>query len=102
LKNRGAKGILISIVDGLAGFEEAIKAAYPKAEVQRCMVHQLRNTFKYVSYKDRKEMANDFKSVYKVPTKESVWNNLMVVKDKWSKKYPHIVNFTIYCLLILI
>ena len=88
LKNRGVKDVLITTVDGLTGFEEAIKAVYPKAEVQRCIVHQLRNTFKYVSYKDRKEFANDFKSVYKAPTKDSAWNNLMAVKDKWSEKYP--------------
>ncbi len=88
LKNRGVKDVLITTVDGLTGFEDAIKAVYPNAEVQRCIVHQLRNTFKYVSYKDIKELASDFKSVYKAPTKDSAWNNLMSVKEKWSKKYP--------------
>ena len=88
LKNRGVKDVLITTVDGLPGFEDAIKAVYPKAEVQRCIIHQLRNTFKYVSYKDRKELAKDFKAVYKAPTKENAWNNLMELKKKWGKKYP--------------
>ncbi len=72
----------------MSGFEDAIKAVYPKAEVQRCIIHQFRNTFKYVSYKDRKELAKDFKAVYKAPTKENAWNNLMELKKKWGKKYP--------------
>ena len=88
LRNRGVKDVLITTVDGLTGFEDSINAVFPQTEVQRCVVHQLRNTFKYVSYKDRKEMAKDFKSVYKAPTKENAWNNLMKLKDKWGKKYP--------------
>ena len=88
LKNRGVKDILITSIDGLAGFEDAIKAVYPKTEIQRCIIHQLRNTFKYVSYKDKKEFAKDFKSVYKAVTKESAWNNFIQLKDKWGKKYP--------------
>ena len=88
LKNRGVKDILITSIDGLAGFEDAIKAVYPKTEIQRCIIHQLRNTFKYVSCKDKKEFAKDFKSVYKAVTKESAWNNFIQLKDKWGKKYP--------------
>jgi transposase-like protein len=88
LKNRGVKDILITAIDGLPGFEDAIKAVYPKAEVQRCVIHQLRNTFKYVPYKDKKIFANDFKSVYKSPTKDGAWNNFITLKEKWGKKYP--------------
>lgn len=65
LKNRGVKDVLIFSVDGLPGFKEAISASYPESVIQRCIIHQLRNTFKYVSYKDSKELMHDFKSVYK-------------------------------------
>ncbi len=63
LRNRGVEDVLIFCVDGLTGLEEAIEAVYPKAEVQRCIIHQLRNSFKYVSYKDLKEFTRDFKGV---------------------------------------
>jgi transposase-like protein len=66
LKNRGVEDILLFCVDGLTGLKEAINAAYPKSEIQRCIIHQLRNSFKYVSYKDLKEFSKDFKNVYNV------------------------------------
>ena len=65
LKNRGVQEVLIFSVDGLTGLKEAILAAYPKSEIQRCVIHQLRNSFKYVSYKHLKEFSSDFKAVYK-------------------------------------
>ncbi len=64
LKNRGLEDVIIFSVDGLTGLKEAIMASYPKAEIQRCIIHQLRNSFKYVSYKHRKEFIKDFKTVY--------------------------------------
>ncbi|MTI65931.1 MAG: IS256 family transposase [Firmicutes bacterium] len=88
LKNRGLKDILIFSVDGLTGFKEAVQAAYPKAEIQRCIIHQLRNSFKYVSYKHRKEFAKDFKAVYKAVNEKSAYENLNDLKEKWGEKYP--------------
>jgi len=71
LKNRGVEDVLIFCVDGLTGLEEAIEAVYPKAEVQRCIIHHLRNSFKYVSYKDLKEFTKDFKGVYTAANEEA-------------------------------
>ena len=88
LKNRGVKDVLIFAVDGLPGLEEAIKAVYPDGEIQSCVVHQVRNSVKYVSYKDLKEFTRDLKEVYKAPTQEAGFNNLMKMKEKWGKKYP--------------
>ena len=88
LKNRGVKDILIFSVDGLPGFKEAISASYPQSVVQRCIIHQLRNTFKYVSYKDSKELMKDFKLVYKAINGSEALSALDVVEEKWGKKYP--------------
>lgn len=88
LKNRGLEDVLIFSVDGLSGFKEAVQAAYPKAEIQRCIIHQLRNSFKYVSYKDIKEFAKDFKSVYKAVNEKTAYENLNEIKNKWDDKYP--------------
>lgn len=92
LKNRGIEDVLIFSVDGLTGLKEAIQAAYPKAEVQRCIIHQLRNTFKYVSYKDIKEFAKDFKSVYRAINEEEAVENLGKLEEKWGKKYPYAIK----------
>ena len=92
LKNRGVKEVLFFCVDGLAGFKEAINAVYPEAEVQRCIIHMLRNSFKYVSYKDIKKFASDFKAVYKAPTEEAALSELEGVKELWGKKYPYALN----------
>lgn len=92
LKNRGVKEVLFFCVDGLAGFKEAINAVYPEAEVQRCIIHMLRNSFKYVSYKDIKKFASDFKAVYKAPTEEAALAELEGVKELWGKKYPYALN----------
>ncbi|BBE30399.1 IS256 family transposase [Tepiditoga spiralis] len=86
LKNRGIKDILIASVDGLTGFPQAIKTAFPDTIVQRCIIHQIRNTLKYVSYKDRKELVNDLKKVYKAPNKDIAYSNLQDLKEnKWTK-----------------
>lgn len=92
LKNRGVKEVLFFCVDGLTGFKEAINAVYPDAEVQRCIIHMLRNSFKYVSYKDIKKFASDFKAVYKAPTEEAALLELEGVKEIWGKKYPYALN----------
>ena len=76
LKSRGVQDILIASVDGLSGFVEAINVAYPKTEVQRCIIHQIRSSTRYVSYKDVKQFTSDLKPVYKAPTEESVLSAL--------------------------
>jgi putative transposase len=92
LKNRGVMDVLFFCVDGLSGFKEAINSVYPKAQVQRCIIHMLRNSFKYVSYKDIKKFASDFKAIYKAPTEELALAELEMLKDKWGKKYPYAIS----------
>lgn len=92
LKNRGVESILIFSVDGLTGIKEAIQAAYPRAIVQRCIIHQLRNSFKYVSYKHLKEFARDFKTVYTAVNEETAMHNLKELGKKWSKQYPYAIK----------
>ena len=92
LKNRGVEDVLIFSVDGLIGLKEAIQAAYPNAEIQRCIIHQLRNSFKYVSYKDLREFANDFKEVYKAVNEEEGYQKLLDLEEKWGKKYPYAIK----------
>lgn len=92
LKNRGVMDVLFFCVDGLSGFKEAINSVYPKAQVQRCIIHMLRNSFKYVSYKDIKKFASDFKAVYKAPNEELALAELEMLKDKWGKKYPYAIS----------
>ena len=90
LKNRGLQDILIACVDGLKGFEEAIHAVYAHTEVQLCIVHMVRNSLKYVSYKDRKQVADDLKLIYKSKTQEEGIMYLTEFKTKWDVKYPSI------------
>ena len=89
LKNRGVKDILLICADGLTGIKEAISAAFPKTEYQRCIVHQVRNTLKYVSDKDRKPFAADLKTIYQAATEEAALEALEHVTEKWSEKYPN-------------
>ena len=88
LRNRGIEDILIICSDGLTGITEAINATYPNADYQRCIVHQIRNSMKFVPYKDRKELANDLKCVYTAPNEELGYQELIRLDEKWSKKYP--------------
>lgn len=88
LKNRGVEQVDIFSVDGLSGFEQAIKATYPNTIVQRCIVHQIRSSTKYVSYKDIKALMKDLKSVYKAPNEEMAYSNLEDFEEKWGKTYP--------------
>jgi len=92
MKNRGLKDVLIFSVDGLNGLKEAILAAYPKAEIQRCIIHQLRNSFRYVSYKDLKEFSRHFKEVYKAVNEEEASLKLVELEEKWGKKYPYAIK----------
>lgn len=87
LKNRGVNDILIACVDGLNGFTEAIKAIYPHTEIQRCIIHQIRNSSKYVSYKDLKEFNADLKLVYTATTEEAALAELERFEQKWGDKY---------------
>lgn len=88
LKNRGVEDILICSVDGLNGFSTAITSIYPEAIVQRCIVHQIRNSTRYVSYKDIKEFMKDLKMVYQASTIELAEMNLDKLEEKWKGKYP--------------
>ena len=90
LKNRGVKDILITAVDGLSGFPDTINAVFPKTEVQLCIVHMVRNSLKYVPYKDRKVVSVDLKEIYLAPSENTAQNALDVFGEKWDKKYPAI------------
>ena len=92
LKNRGVQDILISAVDGLIGFPEAIESVFPGCEVQQCIIHQIRNTIRYVASKNQKEFMRDLKSVYKAPTEEAGLLALDKLEEKWGKKYPYPIN----------
>jgi transposase-like protein len=82
--------ILIASVDGLSGFDNAIEAVYPKTEIQQCVIHQIRNTTKFVSYKDIKALMSDLKRVYTAPSEEAALSELDGFDEKWGTKYPKI------------
>lgn len=88
LKNRGVCDILILCADGLSGIKEAITAAFPQTEYQRCIVHQVRNTLKYVSDKDKKQFATDLKTIYHASNEESGYEKMLAITEKWEEKYP--------------
>jgi putative transposase len=88
LKNRGLKDIFIASVDGLKGFPDAIEAVYPDTEVQLCIVHMVRHSLKYVSWKQRKEMAGDLKTIYSAATAEEAESNLESFAEKWDPTHP--------------
>ena len=92
IKNRGVEDILIFAIDGLNGFNQAIQAVYPKAEIQRCIVHQIRSSLKFVSWKDRKAVAKDLKTIYSAATEEDAQLALTEFNDIWGQKYPHILQ----------
>lgn len=89
LKNRGVKDIMVICADGLSGIKEAIATAFPNTEYQRCIVHQVRNTLKYVPDKDRKGFAKDLKTIYHASTEEKAREALDMVSEKWTPKYPN-------------
>ncbi|MSB11341.1 IS256 family transposase [Finegoldia magna] len=92
LKERGLEDILIVSTDNLSGFSQAIESVYPKTEIQKCVIHQIRNSTKFVSYRDIKELMKDLKTVYKASTEELALSNLDIFEEKWGKKYPMCVN----------
>jgi transposase-like protein len=92
LKNRGVHDILIASVDGLKSFPDAIKTIFPKTEVQTCIVHQIRNSLKYVASKYQKEFMGDLKTVYQAETLDLAEQNLKKLEAKWSNRYPHVTN----------
>lgn len=92
LKNRGVKDVLIFCVDGLNGFKEAISATYPFAKIQRCIIHQLRASMKYIPYKDKKAFVADLKAVYGAVNEDIALENLIFAKDKWGNKYPNAIK----------
>ena len=92
LQNRGMQDILIACTDNLRGFSEAIQSVFPKAEVQSCIVHQIRNSLKYVASKDQKIFMADLKLVYKADNKEIAEAELLNLAEKWEKKYPVVIE----------
>lgn len=92
LKNRGVQDILLVCVDNLTGFSQAISACYPKTDIQKCIVHQIRNSVRYVSYKDLKRVTADLKPIYKAPTEEAALQELERFEEEWGSKYPLIVK----------
>ncbi|MGL5713528.1 MAG: IS256 family transposase [Paraclostridium sp.] len=92
LKNRGVKEVIIACMDGLKGLPEAIKSVYPDVNIQSCIVHQIRNSIKYVASKDKKYFMRDLKCVYKATTEESALENLDILKEKWDKQYGIVID----------
>lgn len=92
IKNRGTEDILIVSVDGLTGFADAIHAVYPKTEIQRCIIHQIRYSTRFVSYKDIKTFMADLKQVYQAPTENIAIQQLDALVDKWGKRYPSTIS----------
>ena len=90
LKGRGLEDVLVCCVDGLTGFGEAIEAVYPKAWVQTCIVHQIRNSLRFVSYKDRRAVARDLKLIYTAPDRDAAADELQAFAQKWDGRYPMI------------
>lgn len=92
LNNRGVKDVLIASTDNLNGFSEAIQSVFPKSEIQSCIVHQIRNSLKYVASKDQKEFMRDLKKVYRADTKDIAEMELESLSGKWGKKYPIVIE----------
>jgi len=87
LQSRGVEDIFIACIDGLGGFSEAITSLFPQAQVQRCIIHQIRNSLRYVPWKDRKAFVADLKRIYRAATREEAEMNLLQLGEKWSSKY---------------
>jgi transposase-like protein len=92
IQNRGVKDMLIACIDNLSGFEQAILSIFPQTEVQSCVVHQIRNSLKYVASKDQKPFLVELKEVYKADTKELAELRLVELAEKWMKKYPVVIQ----------
>lgn len=92
LKSRGLKDVLIACIDNLKGFSEAIMSIYPEVEIQSCIVHQIRNSLKYVASKDQKAFIKDLKKVYQAVNKQTAEDELVKLEEIWGKKYPIVLN----------
>lgn len=92
LSNRGVQDILIACTDNLKGFSEAILSIYPKAEIQSCIIHQIRNSLKYIASKDKKEFMTDLKQVYQAVSKQIAEDKLLDLEQKWGEKYPIVID----------
>jgi putative transposase len=92
LKARGVQDILLACVDGLKGLPDAIKSVFPNADIQTCVIHQIRNTIKYIGSKHQKEFMKDLKTVYKAATEEIALQNLELLENKWGSKYSVVIN----------
>ena len=91
LQNRGVEDVLITCIDNLKGFSQAIESIFPKAEVQLCVVHQIRNSLRYITSEDQKPFLKDLKKVYQAKSKESAAFNLDELEKKWGDKYPVVI-----------
>lgn len=92
LKQRGVEDILIACIDNLKGFDEAIRTIYPKTDVQTCVVHQIRNSIKYIASKDQRTFMNELKPVYRAVSEPQALDELAKLKAKWEKKYPMVIG----------
>jgi transposase-like protein len=88
LQNRGVQDIFIAAMDGLAGFSEALQAVCPQVQVQRCIVHQIRASLRYVTWNDRQAFMKDLRTVYQAPNRETAETNLLRLAESWGQKYP--------------
>lgn len=92
LQTRGVEDIFIACIDGLTGFKQAIQAVFPRAQIQRCVIHQVRHSLTYIAWKDRKAFVADLKLVYKAPTREAAETRLLELAERWSDKYAVVVR----------
>ncbi|MGL5068490.1 MAG: IS256 family transposase [Sarcina sp.] len=92
LKHRGVEDVLVFCVDGLNGFKEAIGATYPFAKIQRCIIHQIRSSMKYIPHKDKKEFVKDLKTIYTALNADVAMINLLELREKWESKYPNAIR----------
>lgn len=92
LRQRGVEDILIVCIDSLKGFDEAIRTIYPHTEIQTCVVHQIRNSLKYVASKDQKQFLSELKAVYRADSESQGLDELATLKEKWNKKYPMVIG----------
>jgi len=92
LQSRGVQDIFIACIDGLNGFKDAIQAVFPRAQIQRCIIHQVRQSLTYVSWKDRKAFVADLRTIYQAPTREAAETRLLELSERWSATYPMAVR----------
>jgi len=92
LHSRGVQDIFIACIDGLTGFKDAIQAVFPRTQIQRCVIHQVRQSLTYVSWKDRKAFVADLRTIYQAPTREAAETRLLELSERWSASYPMAVR----------